>query len=87
MLVVQNKLGVVEVDAEDVLAIDDVVSANTCKEVCRFSELLYYLFLEDHKVERESIFIAVGEAKRTIASFRTDECYLFGSHSEQEVGI
>ena len=87
LLVVQYKLGVVEVDAEDMLAIDDVVPANTGKEVCRIVELLYYIFFEDHKVEREGKFIAVGEAKRAIASFRTDVCYLFGSHSEQEVGV
>lgn len=85
--VVQYQLGVVEIDTEDVLAVDDIVPADSGKEVCRFQELLHYLFLEDHQVEREGVFVAVGEAKRAIASFRADVCYLFGSYSEQEVGV
>ena len=69
------------------LTINNVVSANTGKEVSRLGKLLYYFLLKDHKVEREGVFIAVGESKIAIASFRTDVCYLFGSHSEQEVGV
>lgn len=86
-LVVQHQFRSVEVDAENVLTINNVVSANTSEEVCRLGKLLYDFLLKDHKVEREGVFIAVGESEIAIASFRTDVCYLFGSHSEQEVGI
>ena len=69
------------------LTINNIVSANTSEEVRRLGKLLYYFLLKDHKVEREGVFIAVGESEIAIASFRTDVYYLFGSHSEQEVGI
>nr|WP_228115459.1 hypothetical protein [Segatella copri] len=69
------------------LTINNVVPANTSEEVCRLGKLLYYFLLKDHKVEREGVFIAVGESKIAIASFRTDVCYLFGRKLLQEVGI
>ena len=39
-LVVQYEFRSVEVDAENMLAIDDIVSANTSEEVSRLSKLL-----------------------------------------------
>ena len=42
--------------------INNVISANTSKEVSRLGKLLYYFLLKDHKVEREGVFIAVGES-------------------------
>ena len=38
---------------ENVLTINNVVSANTSEEVRRLGKLLYYFLLKDHKVERE----------------------------------
>ena len=49
----------VKVDTENVLTINNVVSANTSEEVCRLGKLLYYFLLKDHKVEREGVFIAL----------------------------
>ena len=57
------------------LTINNVVSANTGKEVSRLGKLLYYFLLKDRKVEREGVFIAVGASEIEIASLQTEIKY------------
>jgi len=50
-LVIQHEFGSIGVDAEDVLAVDDIVSAYTGKQMCAVRQLFHYLPLKHSKIE------------------------------------
>ena len=50
-LVIQHEFGSIGVDAEDVMAVDDIVSAYTGKQMCAVRQLFHYLPLKHGKIE------------------------------------
>jgi len=50
-LVIQHEFGSIGVDAEDVMAVDDIVSAYTGKQMCAVRQLFHYLPLKHSKIE------------------------------------